>query len=116
MDSSPLVKTKSFTHPVLNQEVTAIGGHYVFIREERFPFNGREVLYLYGYGIFDTTCCGAGGYGYAQVPGFVVKWKHATGPDGLPVSEVEPISDKAIQKEIRQYIEKKEILMQVNFY
>ena len=39
---------QDFIHIELNVETVAIGGHYVFTKEVRLPFNGREVLYLAG--------------------------------------------------------------------
>ena len=50
-----------YVHQPLNQEVTAIGGHYLLVKEVRLPFEGREVLYLVGHAAFDTICCGPGG-------------------------------------------------------
>jgi len=109
------VNETEYTHPKLNQPVTAIGGHYVLVKEERLPFRGREVLYLVGYAVFDTSCCGVGGCGYALVPGFVVEWKSRTGEDGRPVSRVEPIRDEAVQREIRRLIQQRETVHQVRF-
>jgi hypothetical protein len=106
---------KAYIHHALNQEVTAIGGHYVLVREARLPFRGREVLYLIGYAAFDTACCGVGGCAYALVPGFIASWKSERKGDDLPVSQVEPIRDEAIQREIRRRIEKQETIHQVQF-
>ncbi|MGB9776029.1 MAG: hypothetical protein ACPLYD_07260 [Anaerolineae bacterium] len=107
--------TESFTHPELNREVTAIGGHYVWMKEGRLPFGGREVLYLVGCAVLDTTCCGVGGFACALVPGFVVEWKSAVSPDGRPVSRVERIQDEAVQAEIRRLLRHMEPVHQVNF-
>ncbi|MBC7228172.1 MAG: hypothetical protein H5T61_13245 [Thermoflexales bacterium] len=104
-----------FTHPELNREVTAIGGHYVWVKEDRLPFEGREVLYLVGYAVLDTTCCGVGGFACALVPGFVVEWKSGVSPEGRPVSRVERIRDEAAQAEIRRCIRDSQRVHQVNF-
>jgi len=104
-----------YIHPELGQEITAIGGHYALVKEARLPFRGREVLYLVGYGIFDTTCCGTGGCTYALVPGSILDWKNETNADGLAVSLVEPIRDETIRREIRQLIKKQELVQQVRF-
>jgi hypothetical protein len=98
----------------LNQEVTAIGGHYRLVKEVRLPFRGREVLYLVGHALFDTACCGLGGCAYALVPGFILEWKSKTNEDGLPVSQVEPIRDEAVQEEVRRLIEKQEMVHQAH--
>jgi hypothetical protein len=104
-----------YVHQELNQEVTAIGGHYVLVKEVRLPILGREVLYLVGHAAFDTTCCGVGGCAYALVPGFVLNWKSQTNADGLPVSRVEAIRDRELQKQVQRLIEKREPVHQVRF-
>jgi hypothetical protein len=80
-----------YVHQDLNQQITAIGGHYVLAKEVRLPFHGREILYLVGHAAFDTTCCGPGGCAYALVPGFVASWHSSQTEDGLAVSRLEPI-------------------------
>ncbi len=104
-----------YVHQELGQEITAIGGHYALMKEVRLPFRGRELLYLVGYGIFDTTCCGVGGCTYALTPGFVLDWKNETNADGLAVSLVEPIRDETIQRAIGRLIKKQELVQQVKF-
>ena len=99
---------QDFIHPNLGQEITVIGGHYVFNKEGRISFNGREALYLVGYAVVDTSCCGIGGCAYALVPGFIIDWKYKQDPNGLCVSQIEPIRDATDQKEIRRLIQKKE--------
>jgi hypothetical protein len=97
-----------YIHRDLNQEVTAAGGHYVLVKEMCLPFQGREVLVLVGYTVFDTACCGMGGCSYAVVPGFVLDWRHRTGEDGWPVSRLEPVRDKVVQEELRRLIGEEE--------
>ena len=104
-----------YVHHELNREVTAIGGHYVLTKEARLPFGGREILYVVGYGVVDNSCCGVGGMAFALVPGFVLDWKSTTNDKGLATSLVEPIGDQATQREIRQLIERREVVHQVNF-
>ncbi len=102
-------------HLELNQEVTAIGGHYVLVKEVRLPFRGREILYLVGHAAFDTSCCGAGGCAYALVPGFVLSWKDTTNEDGQAISQVEPIVNQGMRKQVQASIEEKEVVHQVRF-
>ena len=106
---------QEFVHQELNQEIYAIGGHYVLVKEARLPFQGREIMYLLGYAAFETTCCGLGGCAYALVPGFILDWKRRTNDDGLAVSQVEPIRAGAVQEHVRRLIEKKEVVHQVVF-
>jgi hypothetical protein len=106
---------QEYVHYDLNQEVTAIGGHYVLLKEVRLPFQGQEVLYLVGHAAFDTSCCGAGGCAYALVPGYILSWKSGTNETGLAVSQVKPIHDQGVQEQVRQLIKNKEVIHQVNF-
>lgn len=105
---------QEYVHHPLNQEVNAISGCYVLVKEVRMPFRGREVLYLVGHAAFDA-CCGAGGCVYGLVPGFVLSWKSSTNEHGLAVSQVEPIRDEALQKELEQLLDKQEMIQQVVF-
>jgi hypothetical protein len=108
-------KLREYVHQELNQEIAAIGGHYVLVKEVRLPFHGREVLYLVGHAAYDTTCCGAGGCAYALVPGFIVRWKGQTNKDGFAVSQVEPVRDELVQTNIGQLIQENETVHQVQF-
>jgi len=113
MQSMP--EPQDFIHPDLGQEITAIGGHYVFNKEASITHNGRQVFYLVGYAVVDNSCCGAGGCAYALVPGFVKTWKYKTNINGVSVSQIEPISDPLDQQAIRRMIQKKEVVQQVTF-
>jgi hypothetical protein len=104
-----------YVHPELNREVTAIGGHYVPVKEARLPVDGREVLYVAGYAVIDTSCCGTGGCGYALVPGFILDWKYRRNEGGLSVSRTEPIRDPEVQDRVRRLIQEREMVNQVNF-
>ena len=104
-----------YVHQELNQEITAIGGHYVLVKEVRLPFQGREILYLVGHAAFDTACCGVGGCAYALVPGFILNWKGRRNEDGLAVSQVEPILDRKVQEKVQELIAGKEVVHQFRF-
>lgn len=106
---------KEFVHHKLGEEVRAVGGEYTMIRESRLVFGGKELLYLVGCALFDTSCCGVGGCGYAIVPGFIRGWKIRQTPDGEAVSLVEPIENSDVQKEITEIIIRREMVQQVQF-
>ena len=108
--------SKDFVHPKLNEEVTAIAGHYTNEREERLTVNGKEVLYVVGYGVVDTSCCGMGGCRFAIVPGYILDYKYREDEGGNPVSSVEPIrEDDEARREIIRLIEGKETYLSVRF-
>jgi hypothetical protein len=106
---------QDFVHPELGREVTAIGGHYVFGKEIRLPYNGRELLYFVGYAVLDSTCCGVGGCAYILVAGFIRQWKYKKNQDDRVISKMDPIRDLAVQKDVRGLIQKKEMVFQVTF-
>jgi hypothetical protein len=111
----PLTEYQDYTHPELGREVTAIGGHYVFGKEIRLAYDGREILCFVGYAALDTACCGSGGCAYVYVPGFIEKWKYRMGENNCPVSQVEPIRNPAVQKKVRSLLQDRETVFQVNF-
>jgi len=107
--------TQDFVHPELGREVTAIGGHYVFGKEIRLPYGGRELLYFVGYAVLDSTCCGVGGCAYVLVPGFIRQWKYKKNQNDCFISNMDPIRDHSVQKDIRRLIQNKEMVFQVTF-
>jgi hypothetical protein len=113
--SSTVRKEVAYIHQDLGQFVTAIGGHYVLVKEVRLPYHGRELLYLVGHAAFDTSCCGPGGCAYALVPGFVTNWRNSRTEEGLAVSQVEPVREPDVQSDIRGLIERVETIQQVVF-
>ena len=110
-----LSEARDFAHPRLGQEVLAIGGHYVFGKEIRMRFRSREILYLVGYAVLDSTCCGVGGVAYVLVAGFIQDWKFKKNLTDDAISRIEPISDPAVQKEVSRIIRQKEMVHQVSF-
>ena len=92
----------------LDEEVNAIGGSYVAIKEVRLPYDDREILYVIGHAAVDASCCGVGGCGYAKVPGFLLGWKAGLSDSSHPVSHVEPITDREVRKAVRRIIAREE--------
>ena len=105
-----------YTHLKLNEDVTSIAGYYRPQREIRLEYNGREVLYVIGEVVVEATCCGAGRWRYALVPGYIINWQNKKSESGLPVSEVEPISDEEAQGNIRRIVRTSEAVSQVAFW
>ena len=108
-------QSQDFKHPELGREVTAVGGHYVFGKEIRLPYKSMEILYFVGYAVLDSSCCGVGGCAYVFVPGFIKQWKYRKDENNLSVSQIEPIRNQAVQKEVRKLLQNKEMVLQVNF-
>jgi hypothetical protein len=108
------IKIKS---DMIDSEVSFIyiSGQYILGQEKQLPYKGRKVLYFIGCAVVDTSCCGPGGCSYALVPGFVIHWKYRLTPENLPVTQVDPIWNTDVQKELRRLIKQKEPVQQVDF-
>ena len=107
---------RSYTHHELNRDIESISGHYTPLKEVRLPFREREVLYITGHAVLDSSCCGTGNYFYAIVPGYILSWRTATNENGLPFSEVEPITDAAARTEIEAIIRAGDDVARVDFW
>ncbi len=104
-----------YTHPKVNEMVSAIGGDYLFDKEARESFNDGELLYYTGFFMIDRSCCGVGGSAYALVAGFVVDWHCGRADDGCPVSKIRPIRDRRMRERIIERIKAEDPLRQVVF-
>lgn len=104
-----------FVHPRLGEEIRAVGGQYTMTKESRFAFGDREILYLIGCALFDTSCCGVGGCGYAIVPGFIRSWKTGKTQEGEETSLVEPVEEEQARRQITEIIIRQEMVQQVQF-
>jgi hypothetical protein len=65
--------------------------------------------------LIDTSCCAPTGCKYAIVPGYILGWRYRTNDDSLPVTEVQPIRDEEIRKEITDLIKQTEFVQHVEF-
>jgi len=104
-----------YVHHDLGEEVRAIGGSYTLLKEVLVPDGDRQVLAVVGVGVFDTSCCGAGGCAYALVPGHVLALRTAGPPGGPPQSLVEPITDAATRKRLAAVIRRSLTVQDVRF-
>ena len=108
-----------YVHLPLNEDVLAFAGYYTPEQEVRLPFHGREVLYVTGHIVVESTCqgdtCSPQNYWYGLVPGYVVRWQYRQNESGLPVSEVETIADLATRKEVEGIILRTEAVSRVDF-
>ena len=105
-----------YTHLKLNENINSIAGYYTPQEEVRLKYNNREVLYVTGQAVIESSCCGSGSWGYVIVPGYIVNWQNEKNEADLPVSEIEPISDEGAQKNIRQIIKTDEAIPQIEFW
>ena len=103
-----------FVHPALHEEVNAIGGHYMFTKEDLLAHEVGDILYLIGYAATDTSCCGVAGCGYAIVPGHIKALRSCLREDNRYISEITPV-DEQFYAEITKALRMKEGISQVHF-
>ncbi len=108
--------SSEYVHLEVGQDVHGLAGYYTPLKELRLPHNGREVLCVIGMSEVESACCGGGSCGYAIVPGYIVTWKDGKSESGLPVSQVEPIADEAIKREIAKTIRETECIFNIGFW
>ena len=97
-----------FIHPRLGEDVYALAGYYTLLKELRLAHGGKEALCITGICAVEASCCGSRTFHYAIVPGYVVNWKYRVNEEGLPVSEVETVTEEAAKEEIAGIIEERE--------
>jgi hypothetical protein len=112
LDSTHIV---DYPHPILNAEITAIGGHYVLTHEHRFTIGGTATLVFEGYGIVSASCCGSGGCRYAVVPGELIAYRYARLPGGQWVSRVVPLNAPLRRRPVRQWLAQHRTIYHVVF-
>ena len=105
-----------YAHLELNRDVPAPAGYYTPQKEVRLNCNGREVLYTVSQAVIESSCCGASDFSSALVPGYITGWRVGKNKDGIPVSEVEPISDDKTRDAIRKIIKETEHVSQTEFW
>ena len=114
-----VIRTKKairYPHLEMGKDVEiGIAGYYTPEKELRLEYNGREVLAIVGKAVVESSCCGTGNWIYSIIPGYIVKWHSGITKNGAPESEVEPISDKQAQENIRKTIETSENAVLVAF-
>ncbi len=115
------LKTTTYTHTPLNEDVEAFAGYYTPEKEARLEFQGREILYIIGHVVIECTCgpghtCTSANYWYATIPGYIVNWQFEKNMKGYPVTEIEPIKDPGLQNLIRKAINKNESVMRIDFW
>ena len=105
-----------YPHIELGEEVQFMPGYYIPMKEVRLEHDGREVLYIVGAAMVESSCCASGGCAYAIVPGYVVAWKSKRNEAGAAISEVEPVADQDVRRQIAKIIESTEGISNIDFW
>ncbi len=111
-----MINKLEYTHLKLNEDITTIAGYYSPLKEVRLQYSDRDVLYVVGQAVIESSCCGIGSWGYVLVPGYIINWQHRTNETGLPVSEVESISDRIARDAISRTIKEAESIPLIEFW
>jgi hypothetical protein len=113
---------REYVHQELNKELNVPSGYYVLFKELKIKCDGREILCVTGVGVLECSACagfsiaaGRGGE-YALVPGYIVRWKAEKNEEGLWISDVEPIEDERIKREIAAVIRGTENIRNIEFW
>jgi hypothetical protein len=111
------IKTKKFIHQKPGKEIAfGIAGQYIPYEDNIIEYNGKKVLYEIGKVKMEASCCALDDWIYTVVPGYIVNWKGETNEDGLPVTEVEPVTDRQARQDITEIIQVKEDLFVIEFW
>ena len=106
-----------YTHLEPGKDVIfGIAGYYTPQQEVRLKYNGREVLYAIGQVVLESSCCDAHNWTYTIVPGYILNWQNRKNEVGLPVSEVEPITDREAREDITKIIQFNEGIFPIEFW
>jgi len=107
-----------YIHQALDSEaeIKAISGYYTVEDEKRLELKDGNVLCVIGMGEIDSSCCGTAGCRYALVPGYIRKWKNRKNEEGQDISEVEPVLNEDVKKEISDILKKEDVVTQINFW
>lgn len=109
------VDTREYTHQELGKDFGGIAGYYTPLKEVRLTYQGREILYIVGHAVIESSCCGTGNWNYVLVPGHIIQWQERKNDAGLPISTVKPVEAKA-QKDLTQIIEARENTNCISFW
>ncbi|MCA9519436.1 MAG: hypothetical protein KC609_00620 [Myxococcales bacterium] len=104
-----------YAHEPLNEPVEAVAGHYTIQKELTIALDDELALVAVGFMLVDTSCCGAGGCGFAVVPGFLRRPRFGRDAEGRELSEVEPVADPESRRRIEERLRASELVQQVRF-
>lgn len=99
--------TAWYVHQVKGEEIPSIAGRYTILEEGIISFEGKQILYVMGGAMADTSCCGSGGCHFVRIPGYLLSWKSRKNKKGYYMSKVIPVTDEGEQQKIRAYVKER---------
>jgi hypothetical protein len=96
-----------YTHPELDIEVRAPSGSYIPREENILSYAGREVMYIVGLMVIETSCCGIGSWEYVQVPGYLVRMGETPNKNKEPKSKIDTIQNEKDRTAVYKLLEQK---------
>ena len=110
------VETRDYTHQLLDKQYGGISGYYTPRKEFRLNYQSRQVLYIVGHAVVESSCCGSGNWDYVLVPGFVVNWHSGKNQSGLSTTSVEAVENLQDIKELTSVIQARENTNCITFW
>ncbi len=107
---------RQYAHQKLGEDYGGIAGYYTPLKEIRLDYKGRQILYIVGRAVIESSCCGTGNWPYALVPGYIIEWQQSINPNGLPLTSVELIEDPEVKKDLLNIIRRREELDCITFW
>jgi len=94
-----------YVHVAEDEDIGFEGRSYR-VAEELLDYQGRKILYLKSEAAAVSFCdrSYACHLGSINVKGYVVRWKYGTNEKGEALSEIEPVTDEAEQREISRLL------------
>ncbi len=96
-----------YTHPQLNIEVKAPSGGYVPHEENILSYEGKDVIYIVGLMVIETSCCGIGSWEYVQVPGYLINRGEISNNNKEPKSKIDTIQNEKDRTAIYKLLEQR---------
>jgi hypothetical protein len=105
-----------YVHVAEDEDIGFEGRSYR-IAEELLDYQGRKVLYLKSEASAVSFCDRSYAYhlGSINVKGYVVRWKCGTNEKGETLSEIEPVTNEAEQREIIRLLRSNYAISSVRF-
>ena len=106
-----------YTHTPLDETVEFVAGSYQIESEHKLLYEGREILYLMGSTSELCGCCGScDSIRFITVPGFIMAWKSRSNDAGLPVTDIEPVTDEKSRIDIKKTLEREHDVLNIQFW
>ncbi len=109
-------KIREYAHQEMGKKYGGLSGYYIPATETRLSYKGREVLYIRGHAVVESSCCGSGNWDYILVPGYIDNWHCRENDAAQWITEVEPVESSSDQKDLSSLIQTREGIQCITFW